>query len=61
MDSFKVDSPDVVYDDKYITSSYVYDTTDVGYNGDGSVTVRPKSERVEFRTCRTVPKVGYVF
>lgn len=58
VDSFTVDSPDVVYHADHITSSYVYDTTSVGYNSDGSVTVRPKSERVEFQTCRKVPKVG---
>eukprot|EP00892_Ulva_mutabilis_P007250 jgi/Ulvmu1/4898/UM020_0184.1 len=58
VDSFKVDSPDVTYDGEYITASYLYDTADVGYNSDGSVTVRPKSERVEFQTCRKVPKIG---
>jgi hypothetical protein len=59
VDTFKVDSPNVRYTDDSITSSYDYDTTELGYNDDGSVTVRPVSQSIEFKTNRKVPKVGY--
>lgn len=60
VETFKVESPYVEYGEDFIHASYDYDSTDVVYNDDGSVSVRPLSEKVEFKTARKVPKLGYV-
>jgi myo-inositol-1-phosphate synthase len=58
IDNFHVDSPNVRYTDDHITSSYVYDTTELECGTDGKFTVRPQEQSVEFQTARQVPKVG---
>ncbi|CAI7802751.1 unnamed protein product [Closterium sp. NIES-54] len=61
IESFKVDSPDVVYGDEYITSKYKYQTTDLDCtvrDGKFDWTVKPVSKQYEFRTQTKVPKLG---
>jgi hypothetical protein len=58
VDSFHVDSTDVIYTDENITSSYSYDTTELECSDDGKFTVRPQQQSVQFQTDRRVPKVG---
>lgn len=60
VETFKVDSPNVQYGEEFIHASYDYDSTDVVHNDDGSVSVRPLSHKVEFKTARKVPKTGCV-
>lgn len=60
VETFQVDSPNVEYGEEFIHASYDYDSTDVVYNDDGSVSVRPLSHKVEFKTTRKVPKLGCV-
>ena len=59
LDALNVDSPNVQYTDDHITSSYVYDTTELECSEDGKFTVRPREQSVQFQTARKVPKVGY--
>lgn len=59
VDTFKVDSPNVEYGEEFIHASYDYDSTDVVYNPDGSVSVKPLTHKVEFKTARKVPKLGF--
>eukprot|EP01121_Diplochlamys_sp_Union-15-3_P007615 TRINITY_DN1950_c0_g1_i1.p1 TRINITY_DN1950_c0_g1~~TRINITY_DN1950_c0_g1_i1.p1 ORF type:complete len:539 (-),score=95.76 TRINITY_DN1950_c0_g1_i1:63-1631(-) len=54
---WKVNSPNVEYTDKYITSNYVYETTSVKVEGK-QVKVEPKKAKYTFRTERKVPKLG---
>ena len=60
VDTFTVDSPDVVYSDTHITTSYEYKTNDLERGPDGSFTVRPVSHKYQFSVERTLPKVGCV-
>eukprot|EP00735_Rhodelphis_limneticus_P005941 TRINITY_DN1807_c0_g1::TRINITY_DN1807_c0_g1_i1::g.14054::m.14054 TRINITY_DN1807_c0_g1::TRINITY_DN1807_c0_g1_i1::g.14054 ORF type:complete len:533 (+),score=217.04,sp/Q9S7U0/INO1_WHEAT/65.75/0.0,NAD_binding_5/PF07994.7/1e-114,Inos-1-P_synth/PF01658.12/4.3e-46 TRINITY_DN1807_c0_g1_i1:84-1682(+) len=57
-DRFTTVSPNVKYDNEYITSEYDYLTTEVQQNADGSVNAVPKSTHYTFRTKSTVPKTG---
>jgi myo-inositol-1-phosphate synthase len=58
VDTFKVASPNVVYTDDAIESSYRYDSTRVSRGEDGSFSVEPTSTTYEFRVDRRVPKLG---
>ena len=55
---FTVNSPNVVYTDKEILSKYTYRTTDVTVESDGKLVATPKATRYDFKTERTVPRVG---
>jgi len=54
----KVASPHVSYSDDAIEAQYVYQTTEVAVDADGSLVATPIEEKFTFRTERTVPKVG---
>ena len=53
-----VESANVEYTDRFITSKYTYRTTDVRRGADGSYVATPKETVYDFQTDRTVPKVG---
>lgn len=55
---FEVKAPNVKYTDDEITSEYVYHTTRVGKNANGSFVVEPLAQKYTFRTKRRVPKLG---
>lgn len=55
---FRVDSPNVVYKDDEILSSYTYRTTMVAKAGDGSYTAAPHESVYDFKVDRRVPKLG---
>jgi len=57
VDSFQVNSPNVVYTDEAITSKYEYNTTKLERAGNG-MTVTPVQTQYEFRVERKVPKLG---
>jgi len=57
VDTFEVDSPNVTYDDDFITSKYVYETTSVSLEGK-KWKVKPKQVKYEFKTDKRVPKFG---
>ena len=54
----KVNSPNVVYQDNTITSTYDYNTELVTKDQEGNFVVTPKSEKYQFRTETTIPKMG---
>jgi myo-inositol-1-phosphate synthase len=56
-DSFKVDSPDVVYKEDCIISNYVYRNTTAKVEND-KVTLTPKETKYVFKTGTKVPKLG---
>eukprot|EP00300_Choanocystis_sp_HF-7_P001020 c10838_g1_i1.p1 GENE.c10838_g1_i1~~c10838_g1_i1.p1 ORF type:complete len:513 (+),score=149.79 c10838_g1_i1:39-1577(+) len=56
--SVQVNSPNVVYDEEFITSKYSYHTSTARATEDGKVIVEPRVSKFEFRTARSVPKVG---
>jgi myo-inositol-1-phosphate synthase len=58
LDSFKVDSPNVRYEDTSISASYDYSYTQVLRSDKGQWTVKPSTTRYEFRTDTRVPKLG---
>ena len=58
VDSFRVDSPNVQYTGDHITSTYAYDTTEVGHDKDGTFVVKPVEQQIQFQTQRKVGKVG---
>ncbi len=58
LDSFKVDSPNVVYGEDAITAAYNYQHTEVEQGTDGQWVVRPKTTKYEFKTDTRVPKLG---
>ena len=55
---FVVDSPNVVYTENEIKSTYAYCTTKVTKNADGQYVAQPISTIYDFKTDRKVPKVG---
>ncbi|KAI8372368.1 hypothetical protein EDC96DRAFT_477432 [Choanephora cucurbitarum] len=55
---FKVNSPNVQYTDEHIISKYVYQNTLVTRQPDGTLIAEPTETVYEFKTERTVPKVG---
>uniref|UniRef100_A0A7S2JEE2 inositol-3-phosphate synthase n=1 Tax=Haptolina brevifila TaxID=156173 RepID=A0A7S2JEE2_9EUKA len=56
-DSFEVSSPNVHYGEKYIESTYAYQTTDV-VKENGKTVAKPKTVEYQFRTERKAPKMG---
>ena len=57
VDSFKVNSPKVVYTDDKIEAKYTYQTTKVEV-ANGETTVTPVEQEYTFTTDRRVPKLG---
>lgn len=55
---WKVESPNVVYTDEAITSTYHYHTTKMERSADGKWIVKPEAHEYQFRTQRQVPKLG---
>lgn len=55
---FKVNSPNVQYTDEHILSKYTYYNTLVSKKPDGSLVATPTETVYEFKTERTVPRVG---
>ncbi|EPB92292.1 myo-inositol-1-phosphate synthase [Mucor circinelloides 1006PhL] len=55
---FKVNSPNVQYTDEYILSKYSYFNTLVTKQADGTMIAEPTETVYEFKTERTVPRVG---
>lgn len=56
--TFIVDSASVKYSDEFIQSDYVYETSVVSKNLDGSFQVTPQKHNFQFRTKRDVPRMG---
>ncbi|KAI9346385.1 hypothetical protein DFJ73DRAFT_626391 [Zopfochytrium polystomum] len=56
--AFKVSSPNVVYTDEHILSTYTYRDAKVVREPAGSVTVVPTETVYEFKVARNVPRVG---
>lgn len=57
-DLFAVSSPNVVYSDAEIRSRYTYRTTSVTKDAQGRYVATPREQVYDFRTERTVPRVG---
>ena len=58
INSFKVDSPNVDYQEGHIVSSYSYASTDIKQDeSSGAFLVSPKETRWTLRTKTTVPKL----
>ncbi|KKK19082.1 hypothetical protein P175DRAFT_0259884 [Aspergillus ochraceoroseus IBT 24754] len=55
---FTVNSPNVVYTDAEIKSTYTYHTTDVTRSADGKFVATPKATNYQFKVDRKVGKVG---
>ncbi|KAI9024311.1 hypothetical protein CLU79DRAFT_100884 [Phycomyces nitens] len=55
---FKVSSPNVEYTDSHIQSKYTYTNTIVSKKPDGSLVAEPVEQAFQFKTERTVPRVG---
>ncbi len=58
IENFQVSSPNVVYSEDAITSTYDYQSTKLDRSPDGKWTVVPTSTQYEFRVQRSVPKLG---
>ena len=58
IENFRVESPNVVYTEDSITSTYAYNTTTVDRAEDGKWVVRPIATEYQFRVNRKVPKLG---
>ncbi|GIL73127.1 hypothetical protein Vretimale_4734 [Volvox reticuliferus] len=58
VDSFEVQSPNVVYTDDCITSTYEYASTKLDRAPDGKWVVKPTKSTYQFRVDRRVPKLG---
>jgi myo-inositol-1-phosphate synthase len=58
VDSFEVQSPNVVYTDESITSTYEYSSTKLDRAADGKWVVKPTKSTYQFRVDRRVPKLG---
>ncbi|KAI9482842.1 MAG: hypothetical protein EXX96DRAFT_122496 [Benjaminiella poitrasii] len=55
---FKVNSPNVQYTDEHILSKYTYQNTLVTKQPDGTFIAEPTETQYEFKTERTIPRVG---
>jgi len=55
--TFKVESPNVHYEENSIISEYVYQNTEARINND-QVTLTPKQTKFIFKTEKTVPRTG---
>lgn len=59
VENFTVESPDVVYTDDHICSTYRYHTTELSPSASGdSFTVKPVEKTYHFKTTKKVPKLG---
>ncbi|CAL5221198.1 g3346 [Coccomyxa viridis] len=58
IENFKVNSPNVAYDNDAINTKYRYESTDLLHGHDGKWTVTPTSTEYQFRTSTQVPKLG---
>jgi myo-inositol-1-phosphate synthase len=56
--SFRVNSPDVVYSEDHITSNYEYQTTELSANSTGDWTITPKTINYKFQVSSKTPKLG---
>lgn len=62
IESFKVESPNVKYNEGEIHSVYNYETTELVHenrNGTYQWIVKPKTVQYQFKTDTHVPKSGY--
>eukprot|EP01104_Vermistella_antarctica_P004572 TRINITY_DN14_c1_g1_i1.p1 TRINITY_DN14_c1_g1~~TRINITY_DN14_c1_g1_i1.p1 ORF type:complete len:511 (+),score=181.31 TRINITY_DN14_c1_g1_i1:66-1598(+) len=57
-ETFRVNSPNVVYGETEINAKYSYETVEAITQADGSLVATPKSVKYEFKTQTTIPKVG---
>lgn len=57
IEDFRVESPNVKYEEDFITSEYLYDGTDCDIV-DGRMVLKPIRTKYQFRTERKVPKLG---
>lgn len=57
-ETFKVNSPNVVYGEDYIESTYKYQTTSVEKGPDGNIVVTPNETTYQFKTHTKIPKLG---
>jgi myo-inositol-1-phosphate synthase len=55
--NFKVQSPNVKYEDNHIISEYNYKTTEARINNN-EVTIIPKDTKFVFKTNTKVPRMG---
>lgn len=63
IESFKVESPNVFYEENEIHSVYNYETTELVHEnrkGTYDWIVKPKTVKYEFKTDTRVPKLGFV-
>ncbi len=58
VENFEVQSPNVVYSDESITSTYEYASTQLDRATDGKWVVKPTKSTYQFRVDRKVPKLG---
>ena len=60
VDAFTVQSPNVVYTEDTITTTYDYKSTELRQDAQGKWIVEPTSTQYEFQVDRKVPKLGCV-
>ena len=58
IENFKVNSPNVAYDNDAINTKYRYESTDLLHGHDGKWTITPTSTEYQFSTSTQVPKLG---
>ncbi len=58
IENFKVNSPNVEYENDAIRSTYSYESTDLTHEDDGKWTITPTSTEYQFRTATQLPKLG---
>lgn len=58
VENFKVDSPNVAYEEDCISSTYSYQHSAIDRTADGQWVVKPSTTTYEFRTSTKVPKLG---
>ena len=58
IEKFKVNSPNVQYENDAINATYQYESTDLLHGDDGKWTITPTSTEYHFKTSTKVPKVG---
>lgn len=58
VEQFKVESPNVQYEEDSITSTYSYQHTEVERTEDGKWKVAPRTTEYTFKTDTRVPKLG---
>lgn len=58
VENFTVESPNVVYTEDFVTTTYDYQSTKIDRDAEGKWKVHPQSTKYEFRVDRRVPKLG---